>query len=207
MLIKPGTIRLTYRTCSMPSIGAAVHSRIRIELSRRGLFLRGCAPPPSRGVRGHRGPDQFLEGAFVELPAFANVDGPAQVPAETGVEQLVRVRQRGASEESQLHHLLVRLPRTDTAVMGPHRSPGRARLHPFPFFLDLRVGVMDELSNPGQRLAPPIPQRVDLLGDVLRSGRFVRCTFSRHGLSYPIFDPGPAGCDSCLMQDEPERGL
>jgi len=36
------------------------------------LLLRGCASGPSRGVGGHRGPDQFLEGGLVELLAFAN---------------------------------------------------------------------------------------------------------------------------------------
>ena len=37
----------------------------------------------------HRGPDQLLEGGLVELLAFANVDGSARVPLETGVEQLL----------------------------------------------------------------------------------------------------------------------
>src|SRR5438874_10963348 len=143
-----------------------------------GLLLRGGASGPSRGIGGHRGPDQFLEGGLVELLACANVDGSARVPLETGVEQLPGVLEGGASEEGELHDLLVRLPRTDAAVMGPDRSP-----HPFPFLLDLGVRVVDDLANPGERLAPPVPQLLDPLCDVLRSGRAVRGTFRRHDLS------------------------
>src|SRR5947207_15152292 len=84
-----------------------------------GLLLRGRASGPSRGVGGHRGPNQFLEGGLVELLAFANVDGSARVPLETGVEQLLRVLEGGASEEGESHDPLVRLPRTNAADVGP----------------------------------------------------------------------------------------
>src|SRR5438046_2302172 len=153
-----------------------------------GLLLRGGASGPSRGVGGHRGPDQCLEGGLVELLAFADVDGSARIPLETGVEQLLGVLEGGASEEGELHDLLVRLPRTDAAVMGPDRSPRTRVLDPFPFLLDLGVRVVDELANPGERLAPPVPQLLDPLRDVLRSGRAVRGTFRRHGLCDPSLD-------------------
>src|SRR6185295_2521094 len=109
------------------------------------LLLWGCAS--SRGVGGHRGPDQCLEGSLVELLTFAKVDGSARVPLETGVEQFLGVRKGGPSEEGQLHDLLVRLSRADAAVMRPHRSPGGGGLRPFPFFFDLGVRIVDELTK------------------------------------------------------------
>ena len=54
----------------------------------------------------HRGANQFLEGGLAELFSFANVDGSARVPFETGVEKLVRVPERSASEEGELDDLL-----------------------------------------------------------------------------------------------------
>src|SRR5690349_567240 len=82
----------------------------------------GAAPALllARGrVRGHGGADQLLEGAVVELLALADVDRTARVALEAGVEELLRVVQRGAAEERQLHDLLVRLARAHDPVVRP----------------------------------------------------------------------------------------
>ena len=59
-------------------------------------------------------------------------------PSRLELNSLRGVLEGGASEEGELHDLLVRLSRADAAVMGPDRSP-----HPFPFLLDLGVRVMN----------------------------------------------------------------
>src|SRR5262245_52780248 len=59
--------------------------------------------------------------------------------------------------------------------MLPHRNPERRvrRLSPFHLLHHLRIGLMHELSHPGQRLAPPVTQRRDARIDEL-GGRRVR---------------------------------
>ena len=61
--------------------------------------------------------------------------------------------------------------------MRPHRSPWGGGLRPFPFFFDLGVRIVDELTKAGKRLAPPVPQLLNPLRDVLRRGRAVRGAF------------------------------
>src|SRR5438067_2240200 len=95
--------------------------------------------------------------------------GPAHQPARP---RKTTPLQRDPPEETALHDQLMRFPRTNHAVMRPHRTP-----HPFPLLLDLRVRVMNKLTNPCERLAPPVPQVLDLLRDVLRSHRAVRSAF------------------------------
>jgi hypothetical protein len=51
-------------------------------------------------------------------------------------------------EEGEFHNLLVRLPRTDAAVMGPDGGSRGFWLLPFPLLLDVGVGIVDELANP-----------------------------------------------------------
>src|SRR3954466_9990017 len=83
------------------------------------------------GVGFHGGADQSLEASFVDLLPFAEVDGPPRLPFQAGVEELLRVLERGSAKEGELHDLLVRLAGADVAVMGPDGRSGRCCLLPF----------------------------------------------------------------------------
>ena len=50
--------------------------------------------------------------------------------------------------------------------MRPHGT------HPLPFLDDVRVGFLDELAHPAQRLPTPVPELGDALVDQLRCGLF-----------------------------------
>ena len=84
-----------------------------------GLLLLGCPLSACCGVGRHRGADELLEGSFVDLLPFAEVDRTPRVPFQAGIEELLRVLDGGSAEEGELHDLLVRFPRADAAVMGP----------------------------------------------------------------------------------------
>ena len=113
------------------------------------------------GVGRHRGADELLEGSFVDLLPFAEVDRTPRVPFQAGIEELLRVFERGSASEGELHHLLVRFPGADDAVMRPDGgSP------PFPLLLDVGVGIVDELTDMSEGLSSPIPQLFNPLGDV-----------------------------------------
>jgi len=108
----------------------------------------------------------LLEGSFIDLLPFAQVDRRPRVPFRAGIEELLRVFDRGAASEGELHNLLVRSPRADDAVMGPDRGSGGFWLLPFPLLLDVGVGVVDEPTYMSEGLSPPIPQLFNPLGDV-----------------------------------------
>src|SRR5271163_1293775 len=94
-----------------------------IPCESAGLLLLGCPLSARCGVGRHRGADQFLEGCFVDRLPFAQVDRPPRVPFQAGIEELLRVFDRGAASEGELHDLLVRFPSADDAVMRPDRTP------------------------------------------------------------------------------------
>ena len=85
--------------------------------------------------------------------------------------------------EGQLHDGLVRLAGADDAIVLPHRNPShRVRwLSPFHLLDHLGVGLSDESSDPGERLAPPIAQLLDSRMDQLR-GRLASLSFLRAAL-------------------------
>ena len=118
------------------------------------------------GVGRDRGADELLEGGFVDLLPFAEVDRAPRVPFEAGIEELLRVLEGGSASESELHDLLVRFPGADDAVMGPDGGSGRRGLRPFPLLLDVGIGVVDELTDMSERLSSPIPELLNSLGDV-----------------------------------------
>src|SRR5216684_7504971 len=64
--------------------------------------------------------------------------------------------QRGALGEGHLHDALVRLAGADDAGVLPHRNPS-----PLPLLDHFGVGLLDESSDPSERLAPPIAQLLD----------------------------------------------
>ena len=78
---------------------------------------------------------------------------------------MVGVREEGALGEGQLDDLLVGLTCTNCSVV---RLNGRSP--PFPFFKDGRVGLVNEPSDVGELLAPPVSQLPDPCRDELGSG-------------------------------------
>src|SRR5262245_53707043 len=84
------------------------------------------------------------------------VDGTPDVAFEAGVEEARRVLQRGALCEGHLHDIRVRLTGADHSGMRPHRNPS-----PLPLLDHFGVDLLDENSDPSERLAPPITQLLD----------------------------------------------
>src|SRR5206468_10316098 len=132
------------------------------------------------GVGGHRRADELLEGRLVDLLAFAEIDRTPCLSFQAGVEELLRVLDRGSAKEGELHDLLVRLARADAAVMRPYRGASGFRLLPFPLLLDVGVGLVDQLPDLCEGLSSPIPQLFDPLADVRRSGLAVWTICRRH---------------------------
>src|SRR5277367_3239197 len=120
------------------------------------------------GVGRHRGADELLEGSFVDLLPFAEVDRTPHVPFQAGIEELLRVCKGGSASEGELYNLLIRFPCADDALMRPDGgSP------PFPLLQDVGVGIVDELTEMSEGLPAPVPKFLDLLVDECR-GRFHR---------------------------------
>jgi hypothetical protein len=67
--------------------------------------------------------------------------------------------------------VLVGLTGTDDPVVVPHRNPSV-----LPLLDHIGIVLLDDLSNPGKGLAPPITQLLDPLSDP-RSGRFSSLSF------------------------------
>src|SRR5258708_6797853 len=101
------------------------------------------------------------------------IDGTPGVAFEAGVEEACRVLQRGALGEGHLHDILVRLTGADYSDVRPHRNPS-----PLPLLDHFGVGLLDESSDPSERLAPPITQLLDSRIDQLR-GRVSSLSFLR----------------------------
>src|SRR5258708_25244617 len=83
-------------------------------------------------VGRHRGADELLEGGFVDLLPFAEVDRTPRVPFQAGIEELLRVFEGGSASEGQLHDLLVRFASAHDPVMGPDGGSWVRGLDPFP---------------------------------------------------------------------------
>src|SRR3546814_4655643 len=117
-----------------------------------------------RGVEGDGGADEGFQGLLVDGFAFVEVDGAAGVSFEAGVEEAGGVGQGGALGEGGLDGGLVGLAGADDPGVGPHRNAA-----PLPLLDDLRIGLADEAANPGEGLAAPVVQGLDLrvyeLGD------------------------------------------
>src|SRR5262245_26771960 len=96
-----------------------------------------------------------------------DVDRAADVSVEARVEQALRIAQRRALGERELHDALVGLAGAYDAVVRPDRSA-----HPFPLLDDLRIRVVNELAHPAESLPAPVSEfpdsLVDQLGGVLR---------------------------------------
>src|SRR3954453_14498966 len=88
--------------------------------------------------------------------ALMDIDSAPGVAFQAGVEEAGRILQGGPLGEGHFHDALVRLAGADDPAVRPHRNPS-----PLPLLDDVGVGLLDETSNPGQRLAPPIAQFLD----------------------------------------------
>src|SRR6267142_3339037 len=104
------------------------------------------------------------------------IDGTPGVTFEAGVEEACRVLQRGALGEGHLHDILVRLTGADYSGVRPHRNPS-----PLPLLDHFGVGLLDENSDPSERLAAPITQLLDSRIYQLR-GRVSAFSFLRAAL-------------------------
>src|SRR5438105_12214159 len=138
------------------------------------LRADGASGSSPRNVQCHGGANERLQRLFINLVALMEIDGTPGVAFEAGVEEAGRVLQRGALGEGHLHDLLVRLTGADDSGVLPHRNPS-----PLPLLDHFGVGLLDETSDPSERLAPPITQLLDSRIDQLR-GR---------GSSFPSFEP------------------
>src|SRR5438132_5951660 len=107
-------------------------------------------------IQGNGGANQSLESLLVNLVAFVKIDGAPRVAFKARVEQARRIFQRRALGEGHLHHALVGLARADHPIVRPHGSPS-----PLPLLDHLGVGLLDESTEPGERLTPPVAQLPD----------------------------------------------
>src|SRR5271165_687985 len=117
-------------------------------------------------IKRHGGADELLEGSFVDLLPFAEVDRTPHIPFQAGIEELLRVFDGGSASKGELHDLLVRFPCAADAVMGPDGDSGGFWLLPFPLLLDVGVGIVDQLTDMSEGPSSPIPQLFNPLGDV-----------------------------------------
>src|SRR6476620_12569588 len=140
------------------------------------LGADGASGRSHRRVQRHGGANERLQRLFINLVALVDVDRAPDVAFKAGVEEARRVLQRGALGESQLHDTLVRLAGADDAGVLPHRNPS-----PLPFLGPLGVGLLDEISDSRERLAPPVTQLLDSRIDQ-RSRRVTSFSFLRAAL-------------------------
>src|SRR5262245_3403749 len=140
-------------------------------------FLRADgARGRSRRIQCHGGANERLQSLFIDLVALVEIDGTPGVAFEAGVEEAL-VLQRGALGEGHLHGILVCLTGADDSGVRPHRNPS-----PLPLLDHFGVGLLDESSDPSERLAPPITQLLDSRIDEPR-GRISAFAFVRAALA------------------------
>jgi hypothetical protein len=89
-------------------------------------------------------------------------------PARVELKSFFGSWREAPASEGELHHLFVRFPCANDSVMRPDWSP-----HPFPLFLDVGIGLVNEPADMGERLASPVVKFFDLGVDECR-GRFRR---------------------------------
>src|ERR1700730_4841307 len=120
------------------------------------LRADGASGSLHRRVQCHGDANERLQRLFINLVALMEIDCTPGVAFEAGVEEARRVLQRGALGEGHLHDIFVRLTGADHSGVRPHRNPS-----PLPLLDHFGVGLLDENSDPSERLAPPITQLLD----------------------------------------------
>src|ERR1700722_7631483 len=91
-------------------MGRSRRESAHLLFSRRALNRR-CS------ICSHGCANELFEGRLVDLLAFANVDRTTRISFQARIEKLLRIIEVGSTREGQLHHLLMRLPCADNAVM------------------------------------------------------------------------------------------
>src|SRR6059036_3848769 len=77
-------------------------------------------------------------------------------PSRKSMARLVLPSRLELKRPEGLHDILVRLTGADHSGVRPHRNPS-----PLPLLDHFGVGLLDENSDPSERLAPPITQFLD----------------------------------------------
>ena len=108
--------------------------------------------------------DKILQGLFIHVVAFMDVDSAPGIPVEAGVEKAARVLQRSSFRKRQFDYVFVRLSGAHDTAVGPDGSPP-----PLPLFDHVWVCVMYNLADFGERLPAPIPKFLDLSVNQCRS--------------------------------------
>src|SRR5215469_2255927 len=138
-------------------------------------------------VEGHRGANESLQGLFVDIVAFVEVDGAPRISLEARVEKARRIFQGRALGERHFHDVLVSLAGADQSVVRPHRNAS-----PLPLLDDFGIGLFDQATQPAEHRAPPIAEPLDprvyqtrrrlaLLRSAFRHARFSFLTGMRTG--------------------------
>lgn len=130
------------------------------------LLLLGCLFRSGIGVRLHGGADELFESRFVDLFAFAEVDGAAHVSFEAGIEELLGVFEGGSAVEGELYDLFIGFACADAAVMRPNGCSRVRGLDPFPLLLNVGGGFVDELAEVGESFSFPASQVLNSFGDI-----------------------------------------
>src|SRR5262245_19691857 len=123
---------------------------------------------------------------LVELVVLVNVDRTPGVALEARVEQSRRILQRGSFEERELHDALVRLAGADPAVVRPDRNTRVGGLAPLPLLDDVGIGLLDQAAKPGERLASPVAQLLDLRVDQVSRSLGLLRGILRHRRAPPL---------------------
>ncbi len=119
-----------------------------------------------------------------------DIDGAPHIAFEAGIEKVRGILQCSTFGEGQLHHGLVGLAGADDAVMLPHRNAA-----PLPGLDHIGIGLLDEMADPAERIAPPITQFPDPRIDQVRGGGtcivvFLRALALYHGVVAFLSVPG-----------------
>src|SRR6201986_2033879 len=135
---------------------ASVVNRRPSELASRGF------------VQANGSLNQGDESLLVDRVVLFDVDGAPYFPLKARVEESRGVVQRGALEERELDHALVRLAGADPTVVRPHRHAWIGRLSPLPLLDHIRVRLLDQAAHSGQGLTTPVAEFLDLRVDQVR---------------------------------------
>ena len=111
----------------------------------------------SGAVQRDRGFDQRFEGRAIESVTLAQVNRAARAGVKAGVEQSLRIVERGAPREGQLDLVLVSLAGADDAVVLPHRDAGGVRrLAPLAGLGDARNRLADQRADAVESRRAPV---------------------------------------------------
>ena len=116
----------------------------------------------------------------IENVAFANIDRTPGAAGKTGVERPGWVLEGRAARKGQLDLVFVNFARADHPGMLPHRDArGIGRLSPLHFLDNVRIGLLDEPADGGERGSAPVAEVGDPLIDLLTGTHLPTLPFFR----------------------------